>query len=411
VAVADLGDWLSEWLEDGSVWYLKRLSGNDTLANESHQAGPYIPKDILFDLFPTLHRPDQENPDLWIDAYIDSHSDHRKVRAIWYNNRLRGGTRNEARLTNWGGGTSALLDPESTGALAVFVFTAERESRTRELHVWVCGHPTEEDLVEERVAPVEPGEHLTWRPGAADVRRIVELAAGRAISCRLTAAQMPPGWLTVFPTGREIVDKVRELRPADGTLPDIRLIKRRDCEFEVFQSIEEAIEANVITHGFHSVAEFLTHAQRILQRRKARSGRSLELQTRAILMEQGFVEGQDFSHQPESDPGKRPDFLFPSGAAYRDSSCPADRLRMLAAKTTCKDRWRQVINEADRISVKHLLTLQEGVSTNQYAEMKAAGVRLVVPEPLTSSFPAPIRPELVSLHDFIESARHLAIVN
>ena len=111
MAVADLGDWLSEWLEDGGVWYLKRLSGNDTLANESHQAGPYIPKDILFELFPDLDRPDQKNPDVWLDAYIDSHSDHRHVRAIWYNNKLHGGTRNETRLTNWGGGASALLDP------------------------------------------------------------------------------------------------------------------------------------------------------------------------------------------------------------------------------------------------------------------------------------------------------------
>lgn len=411
MAVADLGDWLSEWLEDGGVWYLKRLSGNDTLANESHQAGPYIPKDILFELFPDLDRPDQKNPDVWLDAYIDSHSDHRHVRAIWYNNKLHGGTRNETRLTNWGGGASALLDPDSTGALAVFVFTPQPETKPRDLHVWVCGHPTEEDLVEERIAPVEPGEHLTWRPGGADVRRMIELGAGRTASCRLTSAQMPPGWLTVFPSGLEIVTKVCELRPADDVTPDIQLIRRRDCEFEVFQSIEEAVESKIVAQGFHSVSEFLTHAQRILQRRKARSGRSLELQTRAILVEQGFIEGQDFSHQPESDPGKRPDFLFPSEAAYRDASFPAARLRMLAAKTTCKDRWRQIINEADRIPMKHLLTLQEGVSVNQYAEMKAAGVRLVIPQPLILSFPAPVRPELITLHDFIDATRHLRVLS
>ena len=257
---------------------------------------------------------------------------------------------------------------------------------------------------------MEPGEHLTWRPGGADVRRMIELGAGRTASCRLTSAQMPPGWLTVFPSGLEIVTKVCELRPADDVTPDIQLIRRRDCEFEVFQLIEEAVESKIVAQGFHSVSEFLTHAQRILQRRKARSGRSLELQTRAILVEQGFIEGQDFSHQPESDPGKRPDFLFPSEAAYRDASFPAARLRMLAAKTTCKDRWRQIINEADRIPMKHLLTLQEGVSVNQYAEMKAAGVRLVIPQPLILSFPAPVRPELITLHDFIDATRHLRVL-
>ena len=55
---------------------------------------------------------------------------------------------------------------------------------------------------------------------------------------------------------------------------------------------------------------------------------------------------------------------------------------MLAAKTTCKDRWRQILNEAARIDVKHLLTVQEGVSSPQFREMKEEGVRLVVPKTL-----------------------------
>jgi hypothetical protein len=60
---------------------------------------------------------------------------------------------------------------------------------------------------------------------------------------------------------------------------------------------------------------------------------------------------------------------------------------MLAVKTTCRDRWRQILNEADRIGTKHLLTLQEGVSENQYQEMAQAHVRLFVPEPLMIRYP------------------------
>lgn len=108
--------------------------------------------------------------------------------------------------------------------------------------------------------------------------------------------------------------------------------------------------------------------------------------------------------------GKRPDFLFPSEAAYKDPTFAAAHLRLLAVKTTCKDRWRQVINEADRIPVKHLLTLQEGVSETQFAEMKAAGVRLVIPAPLAQKFPESVQPELTTLEDFITSVRHLHIV-
>ena len=105
-SLTDLMDWLDEQSRPGVLWYLKRLSGNDTLANKSHQAGPYIPKDVLFDVFPSLNRQEVKNPDLWFSLTIDSHPDVRDVRAVWYNNKFHGnskGGRNEARVTNFGG--------------------------------------------------------------------------------------------------------------------------------------------------------------------------------------------------------------------------------------------------------------------------------------------------------------------
>ena len=80
---------------------------------------------------------------------------------------------------------------------------------------------------------------------------------------------------------------------------------------------------------------------------------------------------------------------------------------MLAVKTTCKDRWRQIISEADRINDIHLFTLQEGVSVNQYQEMRNAGVKLVVPSPLHRKYPEEIRGELISLADFIHETKAL----
>ncbi|MCE3520131.1 restriction endonuclease, partial [Escherichia coli] len=82
--------------------------------------------------------------------------------------------------------------------------------------------------------------------------------------------------------------------------------------FEIFRSVEQAIELPFIQAGFATVDDFIARAQTVLQRRKARSGRSLELHTRAIFVEERLVEGTHFAHQPESEPGKRPDFLFPS---------------------------------------------------------------------------------------------------
>lgn len=138
-------------------------------------------------------------------------------------------------------------------------------------------------------------------------------------------------------------------------------------------------------------------ANSITNRRKSRAGKSLELHLNTIFSE----EGLDFAHGETSENKKRPDFLFPSVAAYQDPSWPASRLRMLASKTTCKDRWRQILNEADRIPQKHLITLQQGVSKNQFKEMQRAGVILVAPQKLHKSYPESVQPELVSLEQFI----------
>ncbi len=80
---------------------------------------------------------------------------------------------------------------------------------------------------------------------------------------------------------------------------------------------------------------------------------------------------------------------------------------MLAAKTSCKDRWRQIVSEADRVDRKHLLTLQEGLSLNQFREMKDANVQLVVPAGLIKKYHKDIRAELVTLDAFIAEVRGL----
>jgi hypothetical protein len=48
-----------------------------------------------------------------------------------------------------------------------------------------------------------------------------------------------------------------------------------------------------------------------------------------------------------------------------------------------------------------LLTLQEGVSENQFKEMTNAGVQLVVPAPVVSAYPKSIQPHLQTLESFI----------
>ncbi len=398
--IQDLGDWLDDQKQPGVLWYVKRLSANDTQATGGHQAGFYIPKQIAFNVIPSLSHPGEVNPRVEFTLTIDSHPDVRTVTAIWYNNQYRGGTRNETRITGFGGSASPLLNPEATGSLTVFAFRRETEAELAACHVWVCDTAVEEDRVEDRIGPVVPGRPRTWPDLFPDL--------GGPARCWLDPDDIPPEWLGRFPTGAEMVRKTVELRPEPSVDVDLRLTRRHGCEYELFRSIEQAVEYPRIAQGYEGMDAFLDHAQSVLQRRKARAGRSLELHVRQILREESLVEERDFSYQPISEGRKRPDFLFPSAQAYQDSSFPSQKLRMLAVKTSLKDRWRQILEEADRIGTKHLLTLDEGVSQNQFLEIEQAGIRLVAPRPLHDRYPRDLRPHLQTLESFLADIRLLA---
>lgn len=299
------------------------------------------------------------------------------------------------------------MNVDSTGAFAVFSFHLLPDGSARRCQVWVCLEAGDDRVLEDRVGPIDPGEWIIWQP---DTGQIIGGSRQKLVdsSCWLKPTDMPPAWLEQFPSPSDIVHRAVARRDLSRLSADERLLRRRQCEFQIYQSVEEAIELPTIKAGFTTIDGFMRRAQTILQRRKARSGRSLELHTREILLEEKFMENHQFSHQPESDPGKKPDFLFPSEAAYKDPSFPVERLRMLAVKTTCRDRWRQVTHEAERIARKHLLTLQEGVSEAQFREMQAAQVQLVVPERLVKAFPESVRPQLQTLSQFIGEVKGLA---
>ena len=214
----------------------------------------------------------------------------------------------------------------------------------------------------------------------------------------------PDEWDTVFPTGREIIEFVVNNYRETHLLPDKRLMNRRKHEFAVFRTIEDKHILDLVGKGFDSVDSFIAAANSVSNRRKSRSGNSLELHLECIFIEEGL---RSFGTQCVTESRKKPDFLFPSCEKYHDPEWPDEKLRMLAVKTTCKDRWRQILNEADRIDAPHLFTLQEGVSANQHKEMESEGVKLVVPKPLHSKYPKSVREKLTSLDDFIRSTATL----
>src|SRR5699024_8712931 len=98
---------------------------------------------------------------------------------------------------------------------------------------------------------------------------------------------------------------------------------------------------------------------------------------------------------------KKPDFLLPSTNDYQNLEYPDNKLILLGAKTTCKDRWRQVLDEGERVSNKHLLTLQQGISKNQLEQMENANLQLVVPKPYHKQYPKEHRHKIWTVNSFI----------
>lgn len=374
-----------------SPWLVKRLSGNDTGITGGHQSGLYMPRSFMQEVIPEVVTTEQYNPTVVTDCFVSSHDCYKDdIQAKYYNNKYfpeKGFSKkyDEFRLTCWK--ETPLQDVDNTGAICVLA--GVDVGGQRHLVCWVSRNEEEEDDIELWVGrEIEPGRMYYSR-------QLSPFTPPKTLE-----EQIPEQWKHSFPTSREIFDFVEGLLPERTWTksPDELLLKRRGMEFDVFSIIERYDVLPNIQNGYQNVDEFIKYANTVVNRRKSRSGTSLELNLASI-----FTYHQiQFDTQVVTEQNKKPDFVFPSANAYKNPSFPECKLSMLASKTCCKDRWRQVLNEADRIHPKHLFTLQEGISAKQLSEMKANGVVLVVPEPNRHLFPTEDDTLLMNLTGFMD---------
>lgn len=169
----------------------------------------------------------------------------------------------------------------------------------------------------------------------------------------------------------------------------------------LFRTLEKHLLAEklrpLIQAGGDDPEPIMKVAQSAFQRRKSRAGCALENHLEHVFSANGVT----CSRTSVTEKNLKPDFIFPGISEYRDLAFPATRLTMLASKTTSKDRWRQILNEAARIPLKHLITLEPSISENQTEEMKAEGVQLVIPSSLHDTYSAAQRGWLMDVSGFL----------
>jgi hypothetical protein len=222
-----------------------------------------------------------------------------------------------------------------------------------------------------------------------------------------------------FPTTSEFSIFARQTLRTPVNLiddPDSALLSYMEWEEKLFRRHERYIVDLRLREGFakneiQDVDGFISYSLSVQNRRKSRAGYAFEDHFTSILI------GNDirFERKAQTENKAKPDFLFPSIQAYKNPGFPNNQLTILGAKTSCKDRWRQILSEAERIPEKHLLTLEPGISENQINEMKAHKVQLVLPSDLHRTYTSNQRSWLLNVKDFInvvkERQREAAILD
>lgn len=211
----------------------------------------------------------------------------------------------------------------------------------------------------------------------------------------------------IFPTTREFSGYARstvaDVNPNEDA--DSALMAWMEREEILFRTLERHLISDRLSKGFGDgvdVDGFISFSLSVQNRRKSRVGYAFENHLSKLFTDMGIR----FSRTAVTENKAKPDFLFPGVAEYHNSSFDPLKLTMLGVKSSCKDRWRQVLAEADRVEHKHLLTLESAISTNQTDEMHSKKLQLVLPRQLHSTYSKPQQAWLMDIAAFTSLVRN-----
>ncbi|WP_274585406.1 type II restriction endonuclease [Neisseria leonii] len=380
--MSDLAGVVVEVAEKSAAVYCRYIRANDVGATGSHQSGFYIQKHFSRQLFDTncVKGENQTVPIVieWQDGTITNSN-------FKYYGQC---SRNEARITGFGRGFE-FLGHEYSGSLLVLC-RISKEDLIFKGFVLSADEDIDRFIAETGCFPGE-----------------VFISDQEPENEQVSLFNLFPE----FPKTEQMAQLARSSILLDKNKTSDVLMQWIAKEYKLFAVFEKR-DFDRIKLNISDIDSFIHHANSFTNRRKARAGKSLELHL-AHIFEEFLLK---FSQQAKTEGKKKPDFLFPGGLEYhaKDENglfiFESDKLTMLGSKTTCKDRWRQVLNEADRIPNKHLFTLQEGISDEQIREMTEENLTLVVPKNAKNSFGVFGRTKILTLEEFIHHVQRQQIV-
>ncbi|WP_420472399.1 type II restriction endonuclease [Brevundimonas sp. FT23042] len=404
---------LQRLLQSSESVFVKKLSNNDrdwaVFANK-HQSGIYVPRSERDGgFFPSLavkSRADPEAGEIWESEFPISWPQvgeaDKKTRLVNY--RQKG---EETHLTRLPKQAFSMLSPGSYliigretveaktryGALTIdsnsddALFLEDALSLPVDFQAVVRVPERQRDQIRDQLLDFAELAIAAWKRG--------ELAAFAARNAEM------PDTATLAEMARQqyLADhNLRELNPFELSAPgDVVRKISREIELEIFRRFQlqsGAVALVRLIAGDQSAGiSAATIVRRLIERvrdvdalmlsasqqRRSRAGYSFEHHIEAMLTA-GRVP---FQKQVIIEAKKRPDFILPSLKHLR-GLYPGDAAGLiLSAKTTLRERWKQVQREKGAQEL-FLATVDEKIASNAIEDMADLGIKLVVPESLKS---------------------------
>ncbi|MFC3550727.1 type II restriction endonuclease [Lysobacter cavernae] len=398
---------LEELAAQSSAMFLKKLSRNDTSwADDSgkHQAGFYIPREVRESgFFPPLSATNLDKPHIYFSPCISFWPQTGEIKTSGMRHYSNKGP--ETHFTVVPHDLFAGLSPASlllAGRLReplqdashwfVVIDSTSEDAEILETTLNISSDfhfglfdpamlATARDLAADEAALLIDQLHHAIRIGNLDefIQSVSRLPAPAEIAAEAQQAYFAS-------TGTPSLDPYRLAAPGDAIM---RI--SRDIEYEIFKRHELRRRASEVVNLLIREPDMITAVVRgfplldavflsASQQRKTRAGRSFEFHLATILKD-GRIRFQEQAVLG----GRRPDFVLPDKRTLTlGESRPFIESLVLSAKTTLRERWKQLTHERFNCAI-FLATVDDRVSSQSLDEMQAEGIGLVVPESLKAS--------------------------
>lgn len=396
---------IQEWIRKSRQLLIKKLSRNDCGwadgSENGHQNGVYIPRAIRESgFFPQLKNINQDKPHIFESQFRTFWP---AIGEIKYSNLKH--YSNKGTEMHFTGVPKVEFSGVTPASLMMGGALREPVDNSHYWFMIIDSASEEVELLEAmfdlgaefHYGLFDPADALKIQKDETDLlidELSVALKFGSLAAFIASVAKMPAPEALAAEAQRAFLEQhqLKNLSPYEMQAPGDAIMKiSRDIEYALYKRAERRYRAaeviRIITNGGTDIVSSVVRGFSDLdatflsasQHRKSRAGRSFERHISRLL-----CDGRIAFEEQTITGGRRPDFVLPSLLAMKAINRIFEEALVLSAKTTLRERWKQVTMEKFNCAL-FLATVDDRVSSAAIDDMHNQGIHLVVPESLKKS--------------------------